>query len=407
VIRDLVDGMSESESELEHRRAVLLARTRYGALLEAAPDAMVIVDRAGRIAAVNEQTGKMFGWGREELVGKPVEMLVPNRFHVKHAGHRDGYSKDPKVRPMGAAHDLYGQRKDGTEIPVEISLSPLQMEEGSLVCAAIRDVTERRRLEEIRTKSLELLEEQYRRIQEASRMKSEFLANMSHELRTPLNAVIGFAELLHDGKAGAVSADQKEYLGDILTSAQHLLQLINDVLDLAKVEAGKMTFRMEPIDPARLAAEVRDTLRSLVGEKRMSIQLEVAPDFGDVVADAAKLRQILYNYLSNALKFTPDGGRVVVSITAEGRDHFRIAVADTGIGIRAEDLGRLFVEFQQLDGSAAKEYAGTGLGLALTKRIVEAQGGRVGVTSQPGKGSTFFAVLPRVAPGLDVAGRGS
>ncbi len=147
-------------------------------------------------------------------------------------------------------------------------------------------------------------------------------------------------------------------------------------------------------------------MRSLAAEKRISIQVEVTPGLGDIVADAAKLRQVLYNYLSNALKFTPEGGRVVVSIAAEGREHFRIAVADTGIGIGAEDLGRLFVEFQQLDGGAAKQHPGTGLGLALTKRIVEAQGGRVGVTSQPLEGSTFFAVLPRLANGPDLAKKG-
>jgi CheY-like chemotaxis protein len=220
---------------------------------------------------------------------------------------------------------------------------------------------------------------------------------MSHELRTPLNAIIGFAELMHDGKVGPVAPDQKEYLGDILTSSRHLLGLINDVLDLSKIEAGKMEFLPERVDLGKIASEVRDILRSLAASRRIAISIEVAPGVGEVVADPAKLKQVLYNYLSNALKFTPEEGRVTLRMAPEGGEHFRLEVEDTGIGIRPEDLGRLFVEFQQLDVGAAKKYGGTGLGLALTRRIVEAQGGRVGVDSTPGRGSRFFAVLPRAA----------
>ena len=241
------------------------------------------------------------------------------------------------------------------------------------------------------------LEEQSRRVQEATRLKSEFLANMSHELRTPLNAIIGFAELMHDAKVGPVSEAHKECLADILTSSRHLLQLINDVLDLSKVEAGKMEFRPEPVDLARLVTEVRDILRGLAAKKRIQIGVEVDPALGEVVLDPGKLKQVLYNYLSNALKFTRESGRVVVRAKAEDADRFRLEVEDNGIGIRPEDIARLFSEFQQLDASASKAYQGTGLGLALTKRIVDAQGGQIGVTSAPGQGSTFFAVLPRRA----------
>jgi CheY-like chemotaxis protein len=184
-------------------------------------------------------------------------------------------------------------------------------------------------------------------------------------------------------------------LADILTSSRHLLQLINDVLDLSKVEAGKMEFRPEPVDLTRLVTEVRDILRGLAAKKRIQIGVEVDPAVGEVVVDPGKLKQILYNYLSNALKFTREGGRVVVCAKAEDADRFRLAVEDNGIGIRPEDIARLFSEFQQLDASASKAYQGTGLGLALTKRIVDAQGGQIGVTSVLGQGSTFFAVLPR------------
>jgi CheY-like chemotaxis protein len=196
---------------------------------------------------------------------------------------------------------------------------------------------------------------------------------------------------------GAVSATHKECLADILTSSRHLLQLINDVLDLSKVEAGKMEFRPERIEVAKLVGEVRDILRGLSAQKHIELAVEIDPALDEVVLDPGKLKQVLYNYLSNALKFTPEGGRVTVRGRLEPGGRFRLEVADTGVGIRPEDLSRLFVEFQQLDASASKAHPGTGLGLALTKRIVEAQEGRVGVSSIVGQGSVFHAVLPRLA----------
>ena len=240
------------------------------------------------------------------------------------------------------------------------------------------------------------LERANRETREVSRLKSEFLANMSHELRTPLNAVIGFSEMLYDGKAGPVSTKQQEFLDDILMGARHLLQLINDVLDLSKVEAGKMEFRPEPVDLATILDEVSGLLRSLAAQKHIALEVTIASELTGIVTDASRLKQVLYNYLSNALKFTPEDGHVSVRVTPENDWEFRIEVEDTGLGIRAEDMARLFVEFQQLDAVNGTSYGGTGLGLALTKRIVEAQGGTVGVRSVLGHGSTFSAVLPRI-----------
>ena len=246
--------------------------------------------------------------------------------------------------------------------------------------------------------------EQNRLIEQANRLKSEFLANMSHELRTPLNGIIGFAELMHDEKVGPVSRDHKEYLHDILTSGRHLLQLINDVLDLSKVEAGKLEFAPERCDPAALVGEVCEIVRPLAAKKRIRITAECEPSL-TVDADVRSLKQILYNYISNAVKFTPGEGAVTVRVAAHDAKYFRIEVEDTGVGIRREDLSRLFVEFQRLESAGAEREPGTGLGLALTKKIVEAQGGRVGVRSAPGQGSIFEAILPRVfaAPAVPVA----
>ncbi len=374
-----------------------MLEARYRGLLESMPDAIVVVNQTGRIVLVNGQAEELFGYAHGGLLGKPVEILLPARFREAHIGHRTQYFFEPKTRTMGAGLELFAAHADGSEFPVEISLSPLQSEEGTFAMSAIRDITDRRNLqEELRHKNDEL-EQQNKLIQQATRLKSEFLANMSHELRTPLNGIIGFSEILHDERVGPVSSEHKEYLQDILTSARHLLQLINDVLDLAKIEAGKLEFLPEQIETDILVGEVRNIVRTLAAKKRIEFKTEVDPALATLDADPRSLKQILYNYVSNALKFTPENGKVVVRVKPDGADHFRIEVEDTGIGIRNDELDRLFVEFQQLDASTSKQYAGTGLGLALTKKLVEAQGGRVGVRSAPGAGSTFHAILPRVA----------
>jgi signal transduction histidine kinase len=230
---------------------------------------------------------------------------------------------------------------------------------------------------------------------EGSRLKSAFVTNMTHELRTPLNGIIGFSQLLYAGHIDPASAEYKRSLGDILFSARHLLSLINDVLDLAKVESGKMEFTSEPVDVAQLIGEVRGVLRAVAAQKDIQIETETAPELGQVVLNSAKLRQVLYNYVSNAIEFSGNGTRVTIRLRPEGNDWFRLEVEDNGEGISAENLKKLFTEFHQLDSSSSKRHQGAGLGLALTRRIVEAQGGSIGVTSEPGKGSTFWAVLPR------------
>lgn len=263
------------------------------------------------------------------------------------------------------------------------------------------DITERRHAESALLNA-QRLEAENRQIQEASRLKSQFLANMSHELRTPLNAIIGFADLLHSGLIKPDSPKHQEFLGHIGTSGRHLLQLINDVLDLSKVEAGKFDFFPEHVDLTLLLKEVEDVLHTAVSRKNIRISTTIDADLGDLTLDSARLKQVLYNYLSNAIKFTAAGGHVMVRAMAEGPEHFRIEVEDTGIGIAFADLPRLFTEFQQLDASYSKQHQGTGLGLALTRRLVQAQGGQVGVRSTLGAGSVFYVVLNRTA-GRDAA----
>lgn len=375
---------------------VQITSTGLQQFFDISPDALVVVNQAGAIVMANKQAEDLMGYAREEFVGQQLEVLLPQRYREAHIAHRKHYFSAPLTRPMGAGLPLFGRRKDGTEFPVDISLRPLLLDDVLHAIGAIRDVTEQKNLEDQLQRKNKELEEQYRRVQEANRLKDEFLANMSHELRTPLNAIIGFTEMMYDGEADDDPQTRHEYLGDVLSSSRHLLQLINDVLDLAKVQAGKMTFYPENVYLEQLVGEVRDTLRLLIQEKKLRFETDIDATLSPVVIDPSKLKQILYNYLSNAFKFTPDEGRVIVRIQPDGEDAFLIEVEDSGIGIPAEDIGRLFAEFQQLDAGMAKKHRGTGLGLALTRSIVEAQGGRVGVRSVAGQGSTFFASLPRV-----------
>ncbi|MDI1261267.1 PAS domain-containing hybrid sensor histidine kinase/response regulator [Aquabacterium sp.] len=261
----------------------------------------------------------------------------------------------------------------------------------------ITDVTEVRQAEASRHQ-LEGLALENRQMLEASRLKSQFISNMSHELRTPLNAIIGFSDLLVMGLVPEGSPKQKEYLGHIGGSARHLLHLINDVLDMSKVESGKFEFFPEPVDLRQLVSELGDVLHTALQRKSIQFNMKIDEAVKGLVIDPARLKQVLYNYLSNAIKFTPSGGQVTVSAHSEGPDQFRLEIEDTGIGIAQDDLPRLFVDFQQLDAGYSKLHQGTGLGLALTRRLVEAQGGSVGARSTLGLGSVFHVVLDRVHP---------
>ena len=383
-------GYSKVTRDLTARKR---AEDLFRGLLESAPDAMVVVDQRGTIVLVNAQTEALFGYRRTELIGQGMEMLVPERLRGAHHGHREGYSHEPTPRAMGAGRTLNARRKDGSEVPVEISLSPVATADGVLVASAIRDISARRELEAELRATNETLQQQNQRVEQANRLKTDFLANMSHELRTPLNSIIGFSEILQDGKGGPITETQQEFLGDVLSSAHHLLQLINDILDLAKIEAGKTVFQVGPLDLPELVRRTANTLRPQAEKRGLRLRLE-AVEIPEAMGDAERLRQVLQNFLSNAVKFSRENGVVTLRCLDLG-GRYRLEVEDQGIGIREEDQARLFSDFVQLDAGAEKKYQGTGLGLSLSKKIVEQLGGTVGVRSRFGEGSLFFAEFPK------------
>ena len=260
-------------------------------------------------------------------------------------------------------------------------------QEGAMVMGAVRDVTERNRVEQS-------LQEKNMELERAILAKDRFLANMSHELRTPLNGIIGFTEFLIGEKPGPLQSKQKEYLNDVLSSARHLLMLINDVLDLAKVEAGKMELHPERFLIREALEEAIAVVKTMADLKQICLTVTIDAGLQMATLDQQKFKQVLYNLLSNAVKFTDQGGNVEVCAKRLDERHFEVQVRDTGIGIKPEDLGRLFNEFERLDSGTARRFEGTGLGLALTKKILELQGGCIRVEAVPGKGSLFTATLP-------------
>ena len=383
-----------------------LTDDHYRRLLDAAPDGIVGVDALGRIVLVNSQVERMFGYEREELLGKGVEMLIPERFRGRHPAHRQRYHAHPAVRPMGSELDLRAVRADGTEFAVDINLSPFEGESGAEVVCVIRDVTDRKLAEEqirslnsrLEQRSRELatmnseLEARNREVEKANHLKSNFLATMSHELRTPLNAIVGFADLLARKTPGPLTEKQERFVGHIKDSSRHLLALINDILDIRKIEAGCLDLNFESF-PLNIAAdEVASTLRPMAAGKEIDLTTDMPPDLA-VTADRVRVKQMLYNLLSNAIKFTPPGGSVRLAAASDGTVT-NISVMDTGIGIPLEEHGAIFETFHRRASFAHHASDGTGLGLAITKLLVEKHGGNIWVESEPEKGSQFNFTLP-------------
>jgi PAS domain S-box-containing protein len=481
-------------------------------LVEAAPDALVLVNESGVIMLSNLRAESLFGHTPAELVGQPIEVLIPERYRTAHVGYRSRFASAAQVRPMGSGLELFGRRKDGTEFPVEISLSPLQVGGRRLVSAAIRDITERRNTEAsarllsqrlfsavesfhgslalydasdrlilcnstlravfsaavpgtpigqkhdalvdaglqhglygavedgaaLRQRLLEYhrnpvgtldvpmsdgrtlrftsrrtleggiistavdvsddvkhqaeLDQARKEAEAASSAKSEFLSSMSHELRTPMNAILGFAQLLQRDRRHPLSLDQKEKLGYVLQGGEHLLRLIDDILDLSRIEAGRVMISPEPVPVDDVLAEVQQTLEPLAARSRTTLTVVGPTEPTRVIADRTRLTQILINFGSNAIKYGKPEGVVELTVEPQPGERLRFRVRDDGIGIPLDKQDKIFQPFQRA-GQEAGPIEGSGIGLSISKRLAELMGGCVGFSSTLGVGSEFWVEL--------------
>jgi PAS domain S-box-containing protein len=365
---------------IERTAQLQKSETRFRGLLDSAPDAMVITTGDSRIVLVNHQVEEMFGYQRHELLDLSVEVLIPERFRAAHTSHRAHYAHDPQSRPMGAGLELYGRRKDGSEFPVEISLSPLVSDEGVLVSSAIRDVTERKQTEDA-------LKRSWADLARSNAELEQFAYIASHDLQEPLRAVSGCVQLLQQRYQGQLDARADELIAHAVDGSTRMQTLIRDLLAYARVSTRGRG--LEPTDCGTVVKQALSNLATAIQESGGVVTYEALPT---VVADPTQLLQVFQNLIGNAVKYRAERPPEVHIGVEQRTGEWEFAVCDNGIGIDPQYFERIFGIFQRLH--TRTEYPGTGIGLALCKKIIECHGGRIWVASQPGKGSTFFFTIP-------------
>jgi PAS domain S-box-containing protein len=372
------EAPARSESEAQLR-----------AIFRTIVDAIVVIDGEGRILDFNPAAERIFGYAAEEVIGQNVRCLMPEPDSSQHDQYLKNYFQTGQPRIIGTGREVTGLRKDGGTVPLDLAVSEVNYDGRRLFTGILRDITERKQAEEkLRQAKMEA--------ETANRAKSSFLANMSHELRTPLNAIIGYSELLHEEAEERDDQPLLEDLGRIGIAARHLLSLINEVLDLSQIEAGRVQIEIAEIEIDSLLHEVGETVRPLAARNGNGLKIECPADIGTIESDPTKLRQVLFNLLANAAKFTRDG---VITVDARrGEDGMRFTVTDNGIGMTEEQLDRVFEEFAQADDDTRRNYGGTGLGLAISRKFCRILGGDLTAKSSPGEGSRFIVDLPPKPP---------
>jgi two-component system sensor histidine kinase/response regulator len=366
-------------------------RARLQAIFDAVVDAIVTIDPAGRIVQWSSGAQRIFGYTPEEVAGADLTMLMPEPHRSRHGGYIASFLKTRDAKIIGAGRELTAIRKDGTEFPIELAVSEVRNGDEVFFTGILRDITERKRVETELIRAREQAEA-------ANLAKSQFLATMSHEIRTPMNGVLGMANLL---SSTSLNDRQQRLVANVSRSGQALLGIINDILDFAKIEAGKFELSAVPFDPRDAMAELTDLFSERCAKKGLEFIYFVAEDVpSQLIGDPARLRQILINLVGNAIKFTERGEILVeLSLLRNGLDGVTLsfAVEDTGIGIVPEQCSRVFESFHQVDGSMTRSRGGSGLGLAITRQLVELMGGKISVESELGRGSRF-AFTARLQP---------
>jgi hypothetical protein len=372
-----------------------LAEDMFRLAVEASPAAMIMVDDAGRIVLVNSQTERLFGYSRRELIGQQIEMLVPERFRRVHPDYRTSFAASPQARPMGAGRDLYGLRKDGRDVPIEIGLNPINMRGKTVVLSSIVDIAARKQQEQERAALLKSEQAAREHAEAASRAKDEFVAIVSHELRGPLTAILGWIQLLRTAKFS--ETEMARGLETLERNAKVQAQLVDDLLDISRAITGKLALNVRSVEISQIVSIAVDSIRTAAEAKSIHLGVELDPRAGWVSGDPDRLQQIIWNLVSNAVKFTPRNGRVGVSV--ERRDSVaQIVVSDSGIGITPEFLPQVFDRFSQADASGERKQSGLGLGLSIVKHLVELHGGTIRAESAgAGLGATFTVTLPLTA----------
>lgn len=359
------------------RSAAADARLRAAAIVETVPEGIIAADETGAIRSFNSSAELIFGYKEQEVLGRPVTLLMPEQYREAHKQELERARRGGETRVVGTTRETRGLRKDGREFPLELSLSTLETREGISFIRVIRDITERKQAEAA-----------------MDQVKADFTAMLVHDLRSPLMTVLSASALVEDGMVGPVNEEQKKWLRRIETAGRSLLDLVNDVLDLSKIEAGRIDLVKEKID---LAQKIKDNLEAysiLAREKGISLKSSVDPRVPPIQADPRRLDQVFTNLLSNAIKFTPEGGKIEMGARQEDGEGIIAWVKDSGVGISNGEINHLFQKYKQTGSAKTTTQKGTGLGLAISKKIVAAHGGRIWVESEENKGTTLFFSLP-------------